>query len=116
MIEKIIYLDSVDLSEFCGVNNSKLELIRNRFPKLKIVCRGNWLKAMGDAEEVADFEEKINNLLEYCNQYNVLTEQAIVDITSGDTTSDSAAGGPPLPGVGSCCAHLIPLPEEVRRR
>lgn len=87
MIEKIIYLDSVDLSEFCGVNNSKLELIRNRFPKLKIVCRGNWLKAMGDAEEVADFEEKINNLLEYCNQYNVLTEQAIIDITSGDTTS-----------------------------
>ena len=76
MIEKLIYLDSVDLMEFCGVKNSKLEMIKNRFPKLKIVCRGNWLKAMGDAEEVANFEEKINNLLEYYAEYNVLSEQA----------------------------------------
>lgn len=62
-------------------------MIKNRFPKLKIVCRGNWLKAMGDAEEVANFEEKINNLLEYYAEYNVLSEQAINDILTGNTTS-----------------------------
>ena len=62
MIEKLIYLESVDLVEFLGVKNAKLEMIKNRFPKLKIVGRGNWLKAVGDAEEVARFEEKINEL------------------------------------------------------
>ncbi len=58
MIEKLIYLESVDLVEFLGIKNAKLELIKNRFPKLNIVARGNWLKAMGDAEEVADLKKK----------------------------------------------------------
>jgi phosphate starvation-inducible PhoH-like protein len=84
MIEKLIYLEQVDLIEFCGTNNSKLELIRNSFPKLNVVCRGNWIKAMGDADMVADFEEKITTLIQYYHEYNVLTEKAITDILSGN--------------------------------
>nr|WP_319398509.1 PhoH family protein [uncultured Carboxylicivirga sp.] len=89
MIEKLIYLESVDLVEFLGIKNSKLELIKNRFPKLKIVARGNWLKAIGDAEEMADFEEKINNLIEHYNQYNVLKEATIGEILDGDTITEA---------------------------
>ncbi|MBI9063918.1 MAG: PhoH family protein [Marinilabiliaceae bacterium] len=85
MIEKLIYLESVDLVEFLGVKNTKLELIKNRFPKLNILGRGNWLKAIGDAEEVAEFEEKINHLLEHYNDYNVLTEKSLSEILAGDT-------------------------------
>ncbi|WP_291855536.1 PhoH family protein [Marinilabilia sp.] len=85
MIEKLIYLESVDLVEFMGVKNTKLDLIKANFPKLKIVARGNWLKAMGDAEEVADFEEKINQLLEHYERYNVLKEDTITDIMKGRT-------------------------------
>ncbi|WP_010662766.1 PhoH family protein [Marinilabilia salmonicolor] len=85
MIEKLIYLESVDLVEFMGVKNTKLDLIKANFPKLKIVARGNWLKAMGDAEEVADFEEKINQLLEHYERFNVLKEDVINDIMKGHT-------------------------------
>ena len=85
MTEKLIYLDSIDLVEFCGVKNSKLEIIRSHFPKLKIVCRGNWIKAIGEAEEIADFEEKIGQMVEYYNEYNVLTEQALTDIIAGNS-------------------------------
>lgn len=60
MIEKLIYLDSVDLIEFLGVQNVKLDLIRNKYPKLRIIARGDWLKAMGEEEEVAFFEEKVS--------------------------------------------------------
>lgn len=84
MIEKLIYLESVDLVEFLGVKNTKLEHIKNRFPKLNILGRGNWLKAIGDAEEVAEFEEKINQLLEHYNEYNVLTEKSLGEILAGD--------------------------------
>ncbi|MCQ2229756.1 MAG: PhoH family protein [Bacteroidales bacterium] len=84
MIEKLIYLDTIDLVEFCGAKNVKLDLIRSQFPKLKIVCRGNWIKAMGEADEVAAFEEKMAQIIQYYNEYNVLTEQAILDITSGN--------------------------------
>ena len=87
MIEKLIYLESVDLIEFLGVKNAKLDLIKSRFPKLRIVARGNWLKAMGDAAEVADFEEKINQLLEHYERYNVLTEDSINNILSGKKVS-----------------------------
>ena len=84
MIEKLIYLESVDLVNFLGVKNSNLEAIKNRFPKLKIVARGNWLKAIGEVEEVASFEEKINKLLDHYHEYNVLTDKAIESIVSGE--------------------------------
>ncbi len=89
MIEKLIYLESVDLIEFLGVNNTKLDVIKSRFPKLRIVARGNWLKAMGDAEEVADFEEKINQLLEHYERYNVLKEDSINDIMQGEAVAQT---------------------------
>ncbi len=80
MIEKLIYLESVDLIEFLGVKNVKLEILRNKFPKLRIVARGDWLKAMGDADEVAAFEEKVHLLIDHYNEYNVLSEHSIVEI------------------------------------
>ncbi|MBN2166822.1 MAG: PhoH family protein [Marinilabiliaceae bacterium] len=85
MIEKLIYLDSVELVDFMGINNVNLEIIRNQFPKLKIVGRGNWLKAMGDAEEVATFEEKINQLLDYYHEYNKLDENSVSEILKSDS-------------------------------
>lgn len=87
MIEKLIYLESVDLVEFMGVKNAKLEMIRNQFPKLRIVGRGNWLKAMGKAEEVAAFEEKMNLLLEHYEQYNTLEESTLTDLLAGDAVA-----------------------------
>ena len=87
MIEKLIYLESVDLVEFLGVKNAKLELIKNRFPKLNILGRGNWLKAMGEAEEIAEFEEKINQLLEHYSEYSMLTEKSLNEILAGDVLS-----------------------------
>ena len=92
MIEKLIYLDAIDLVEFLGVKNSKLELIKNRFPKLKIVGRGNWLKAVGDDEEVARFEEKVNELLEHYGEFNVLTDNSLIDILSGGGLNQMRSG------------------------
>jgi phosphate starvation-inducible protein PhoH and related proteins len=87
MIEKLIYLESIDLMEFMGVKNVKLDIIKAHFPKLRIVARGNWLKAMGDAEEVADFEEKVNLLIEHYNQFNVLKESSIIEMLVGNQTT-----------------------------
>ncbi len=80
MIEKLIYLESVDLIEFLGIKNVKLDILKNKFPKLRIIARGDWLKAMGEEEEVARFEEKVHQLLDHYNQYNVLSEHSIVEI------------------------------------
>ncbi len=86
MIEKLIYLESVDLVEFLGVKNSKLDIIKGQFPKIKIVSRGNWLKAEGEAGEIADFEEKINLIIDHYNQYNVLKESTLIEFLNGLTS------------------------------
>lgn len=84
MIEKLIYLDNVDLAEFCGVQNARLTLLRSKFPKLHITCRGEWLKVLGDAEEVAALEEAVNAIIKYYQEYNVITDSAIDMICDGE--------------------------------
>lgn len=92
MIEKLIYLESVDLIEFLGVKNIKLDLLKNRFPKLRIIARGDWLKVMGEEDEVNDFEEKVHLLLEHYNEYNVLSEHSMLEIIESGAVGRTVEG------------------------
>jgi phosphate starvation-inducible PhoH-like protein len=74
MTEKIIYLNHIDPVLIYGINDIKLERIKNFFPKLKIVARGEIMKIAGDVSEVARFEEKINKVVEHFQKFNSLTE------------------------------------------
>lgn len=83
MIERIIILESVDPVLFFGTNNSNIQLIKSLFPKLRIVARGNVLKVIGDELELVAFEEKVQALEKYCQEYNLLNEEAILKIVRG---------------------------------
>ena len=80
MIEKIIDLYDIDLLLLFGTNNNKLYKIKNHFPDIKLVSRGNQLKVLGSQEKIEVFELKFNILLEYLNKYNSLTVSEIDDI------------------------------------
>ena len=83
MIERHIIIDSVDPVTFYGVNNANLHLIRNLFPKLRMAARGTVITVIGDEAETATFEQKIKELELYCNKYNVLPEDVIIDTIKG---------------------------------
>jgi phosphate starvation-inducible PhoH-like protein len=83
-MEHLFSIEETDLTSFYGQNDSNVKLIQDLFPQLKIVARGNVVKVSGDAERVARFSDKIKHLIEYCNTYNKLPEQAIRDIVAGD--------------------------------
>lgn len=83
MSEKKIILEDIAPVNLYGVNDSKLELIKNRFPKLKIVARGESIKASGEEEELNQFEMVINILIAYYNRFGNLTENAIEQILNG---------------------------------
>ncbi len=83
MSEKKIILEDIAPVNLYGVNDSKLELIKTRFPKLKIVARGETIKASGDEEELTQFEMVINILIAYYNRFGNLTENAIEQILNG---------------------------------
>ena len=88
MIERTIILDNVDPVVFYGVNNSNMHLIRSLYAKLRIAARGQVIKVMGEDSETVDFETKIKELAEYANQYNRLTEDAILDIVKGEAPAE----------------------------
>lgn len=110
MIEKLIYLDGVDIVEFCGVQNVKFNLLCSRFPKLHITCRGEWLKVLGDAEEVAELEEVVAAIIKYYQEFNVITEAAITMICDGEANML-------LPKDGAVIVHGIDgQPIKARSR
>lgn len=92
MIEKQIYLEGVDPLEFYGINNSKINLIKSFFPKLKIVARGNNLIIHGDEDEIISFEKKINSLLDHYHEFNVLTDENILEILNNEMPFKGATG------------------------
>lgn len=83
MIERIYILESVDPVIFYGVNNSNMQLIKTLFPKLRIVARGNVMKVIGDEDEPELFLKKIREVEKYCEEFNSLSEDVILDIIKG---------------------------------
>ena len=92
MIEKNFILDGIDLVGFYGAGNVHLQMLKKLYPKLRIVARDNIIRAMGDEEELERFGRTIHLLKDYCNKYNSLNEEAIIDAVNGkkgDKGSDS---------------------------
>ena len=83
MIERIYILESVDPVIFYGVNNANMQLIKTLFPKLRIVARGNVMKVIGDEDESELFLKKIREVEKYCEEFNSLSEDVILDIIKG---------------------------------
>ena len=89
MLERTILLnETVDPVVFFGVNNANITLIKNLFPKLKIVARGNVLRALGDEEIMVAFDESVQKLQNYCAEYNLLSEEVIIDIIKGNSPTE----------------------------
>ncbi|MBT3385746.1 MAG: PhoH family protein [Prolixibacteraceae bacterium] len=86
-MDKQILLEGIDPLEFFGINNSKLDLIKKLFPKIKITGRGNSLYIQGEPNEIILFEKKFALILDHFFQFNILTEQTIQEILASGISS-----------------------------
>jgi phosphate starvation-inducible protein PhoH and related proteins len=84
MIEKSIYLEGIDPLQLYGVNNARYEKIRSAFPRLKLVARGNEIKALGEKSEVQNFEKKLELIISYFHKFNNLSESDLDHILTDD--------------------------------
>jgi len=80
MNERIINITAINPVEIYGVNDKNLEKVRSYFPKLKIIARGDMIKAIGNDKELDEFEEKFNLLLVNFEKFAKLTEVDIEQI------------------------------------
>ncbi len=93
MVEKIIELVDIDPKIFFGTNNMLVDSIRGYFPKLKIIARGNEIKAIGEEEEVERFEQKINELIDFFERHNRLHQEDVERLFSDPELSKAVSDG-----------------------
>ena len=84
LTETIISLDSVNPLEFFGVNNGKLDILKKRFPLLKILSRGTQIKLSGSPEQIGSAKEKIDLIIQYLERNGHVSENYFEQILGGD--------------------------------
>jgi len=85
--EIIIEITDVSPRDFFGQNNETVALLKEHFPKLKIIARGSKIKAYGSESELNDFEQKFDKLTAHFAKYNKIDPAAAAALLS-DTSPD----------------------------
>jgi phosphate starvation-inducible PhoH-like protein len=93
-------LEITDQVQFWGANNEHYELVKAAFPKLKIVARGNDVKALGDEAELKVFEQKFEQLVAHLEKYRKLSSNDVETIL-GSKKSLTTADETPTAAVNS---------------
>ncbi len=88
MNELILELEEITPKEFFGAQNANIELLKKYFPKLKIVARGNKIKAYGDEDLLEEFDTRMMMLMKHFGKYNKLDENVIERILTSNSSED----------------------------
>jgi phosphate starvation-inducible PhoH-like protein len=72
--ELTIEIDGIDPLHLLGINNTKFTYLKKLFPTLRMVSRGNTIKAEGTDEDLAIFTTKIELLKQHIIRYYKLSE------------------------------------------
>lgn len=117
MHELEIIINLPEPTVLLGVRGAKLKIIRQSFPKLKLVARGNSLKAFGDQTDLDAFNAKISTILEHIEKYNQLTENDIERILgpqSPDEEDDKDTGNDAVIVYGNSGIRVKPRTKNQR--
>jgi len=84
LTDTIINLETVNPIEFFGVNNGKLDILKKKFPLLKILSRGTQLKLSGSPEQISSAREKIELIVSYLERNGHMSENYFEQVLGGD--------------------------------
>lgn len=87
MHEIIIQFEDLHPVDILGVNNTNLQAIRKSFSGLKLIARGNQLKAMGPEEELQKFELKWKEMIAFLNEFNRLSAVDLKNILQSEESA-----------------------------
>lgn len=104
MKEVIIPVSFSNVVDFFGVNDANLDVIRRKFPALKVVGRGHELKLIGAESEVTAAVARIQELINYFEEHGMLTPTEVDFLTNGGARSGirqshSSSSSPTAPGT-----------------
>lgn len=91
MTEIIINLETINPIEFVGINNNKFDLLKKKFPALKILSRGTQLKMSGKPEDVEVASVKVNQIIHYLERNGHISENYFARILGDDELGEMSA-------------------------
>ena len=91
MNEIEIVLTEVNSQDFFGEQNQTIAQLRTYFPKLKIIARGDKIKAYGEEEILEEFEKRVDMLVAHFGKFNTLDLNTIELILSSNGAQDYEA-------------------------
>jgi phosphate starvation-inducible PhoH-like protein len=80
-----------DPVDFYGINDANLDLIRKKFPALKIVSRSSELKIIGDEQQSAALEEALGKLFAIFEQKGRLSVAHVEEVLAGASETETTA-------------------------
>lgn len=93
MAEQNFYIDLPDPNVIHGVNDSNINTIKQYFPKLKIVLRGEMIKVAGDPLQIEVFDKKLQAIFRYYNQFHKITPDILKEILTADPDAEEELFG-----------------------
>ena len=93
MNEIKIDLAGVSPQDFFGNQNINIVKLRTYFPKIKIVARGNTLKAYGEKALILEFSKRTEMLISHYGKYNILNDEIIERIVIGEGEDKTSLNG-----------------------
>lgn len=88
-----IDLSEVNPQEFFGDQNANIAKLRTYFPKIKIVARGNTLKAYGEDSILSEFSKRVDMLIAHFGKFNILNDEIIERIVLAGTEDNPKLDG-----------------------
>lgn len=80
MSEQIVQIENINPSDLYGANDQHLTKIKNLFPKLKLIARGDFVKVIGEDDEVNFFLDRLSALVEHIERFGSIGPNVIEDI------------------------------------
>lgn len=86
MAEKSILIEDLQPQDIYGANNVYLNIIKNKNPKLRIIARGDEIKAIGEDQEVEDFIKRFQKFNISIMKGRELNESLLSEIFGSEDT------------------------------
>ena len=93
MSERILQLDIGSPLDIYGPGDKYLSEIKEIFPKLKIIARGELIKLIGEETEIKNFEKRFDLLLIHFDRFGKINEDVVRQIMREDEKSSDRRGG-----------------------
>lgn len=89
MSEQIIQVEHVNPLDLFGAGDVHLAYIKQLFPKLKIIARGNFVKVVGDQEELDFFISRFELVMLHLERFGMINDKIIDQIMVGEAEGES---------------------------